>query len=99
MRAGKGAHAENAPFDVHLRRRNVTLHVPADRSILDVLAANGVKVRTVCKDGFCGTCTTRYVAGNVDHRDGVLDEEGRKSMIQVCVSRAVPGGEPLVLDL
>jgi vanillate O-demethylase ferredoxin subunit len=99
VRAGKGAHAENAPFDVHLRRRNVTLHVPADRSILDVLAANGVKVRTVCKDGFCGTCTTRYVAGNVDHRDGVLDEEGRKSTIQVCVSRAVPGGEPLVLDL
>jgi vanillate O-demethylase ferredoxin subunit len=97
-RADTGAAAENRAFDVHLRRRNVTLHVPADRSILDVLAANDVRVRTVCRDGFCGTCTTRYVAGNVEHRDGVLDEEGRKSMIQVCVSRALPG-EMLVLDL
>jgi hypothetical protein len=38
------------------------------------------------------------VAGNVEHRDGVLDEEGRKSLIQVCVSRALPG-DTLVLDL
>ena len=98
VRADKGANAENKPFDVHLKRRNMTLHIPADRSILDVLAANDIKVRTVCNDGFCGTCTTRYLAGNVEHRDGVLDEEGRKSMIQVCVSRAVPG-ETLVLDL
>jgi vanillate O-demethylase ferredoxin subunit len=98
VRADKGADAENKPFEVHLKRRNMTLHVPAERSILDVLAANGIKVRTVCNDGFCGTCTTRYLAGNVDHRDGVLDEDGRKSMIQVCVSRALPG-DTLVLDL
>jgi ferredoxin-NADP reductase len=98
VRADVGAAAENRPFDVHLRRRDVTLHVPADRSILDVLAANGVRVRTVCRDGFCGTCTTRYLAGNVEHRDGVLDEEGRRSLIQVCVSRALPG-DMLVLDL
>jgi len=98
VRADAGAAAENRPFDVHLKRRNLTLHVPAERSILDVLAENGVRVRTVCNDGFCGTCTTRYVAGNVEHRDGVLDEEGRKSMIQVCVSRALPG-DMLVLDL
>jgi ferredoxin-NADP reductase len=97
-RAGAGASAENKPFDVHLKRRNMTLHIPSDRSILDVLTANGIKVRTVCNDGFCGTCTTRYVGGNVEHRDGVLDEEGRKSMIQVCVSRAQPG-DMLVLDL
>jgi vanillate monooxygenase ferredoxin subunit len=98
VRADAGAAAENRPFDVHLKRRNLTLHVPAERSILDVLTENGVRVRTVCNDGFCGTCTTRYVAGNVEHRDGVLDEEGRKSMIQVCVSRAMPG-DMLVLDL
>jgi vanillate O-demethylase ferredoxin subunit len=98
VRAGTGANAENGPFDVHLKRRNVTYHIPADKSILDVLTADGIKIRTVCNDGFCGTCTTRYVAGNVEHRDGVLDEEGRKNLIQVCVSRALPG-DMLVLDL
>jgi len=95
---GDGAPLENRPFEVHLKRRNVTLHVPADRSILDVLGEAGVRVRTVCRDGFCGTCTTRYVGGAVEHRDGVLDDDSRKEFIQVCVSRALPG-DTLVLDL
>jgi ferredoxin-NADP reductase len=94
-----GTAQENKPFDVHLRKRNLTLHVTAERSILDVLTANGVKVRTVCNDGFCGTCTTRYVSGAVDHRDGVLDDTERASVLQVCVSRAQPGTDLLVLDL
>jgi ferredoxin-NADP reductase len=89
---------ENKPFDIHLKRRNVTLHVPADKSILEVLAANDFGVRAICRDGYCGTCTTRYVAGKVEHRDGVLDEGDKKNMLQVCVSRALPG-ERLVLDL
>jgi len=97
--AAGGAAQENRPFDVHLRRRNLTLHVPAERSILDVLTANGVRVRTVCNDGFCGTCTTRYVSGAVDHRDGVLGEAERGNLLQVCVSRAQAGSDLLVLDL
>jgi len=89
---------ENKPFEVHLKRRNVTLHVPADRSLLDVLIANDYGVRAICKDGYCGTCTTRYLAGKVEHRDAVLDEGDRQTFMQVCVSRAMPG-ERLVLDL
>lgn len=89
---------ENEPFEIRLRRRNLSLHVPADRTILEVLESNGIAVKTVCRDGFCGTCTTGYVTGTVDHRDGVLDEDERTHLIQVCVSRARPG-EPLVLDL
>jgi ferredoxin-NADP reductase len=99
LHAAGGAAQENRPFDVHLRRRNVTLHIPADKSILDVLTANGVRVRTVCNDGFCGTCTTRYVSGAVDHRDGVLGEDERAGLLQVCVSRAQAGSDVLVLDL
>jgi ferredoxin-NADP reductase len=90
--------SENRPFDVHLKRRNLTLHVPADRSILEVLAENDVRVRSICRDGYCEACTTRYVAGKVEHRDSVLDEDDRKTFLQVCVSRALPG-ERLVLDL
>lgn len=88
----------NQPFDVHLKRRNVTLHVPADRTILEVLTANEIRVRSICRDGYCEACSTRYVSGKVDHRDSVLDEEDRKTLLQVCVSRAMPG-ENLVLDL
>jgi hypothetical protein len=38
------------------------------------------------------------VGGQVEHRDGVLDDDGRKNLMQVCVSRALPG-DTLVLDL
>jgi ferredoxin len=58
----------------------------------------GVGVTAVCREGFCGTCTTRYVAGSVEHRDGVLDDEERRSTLQVCVSRG-RAGDTLVLDL
>jgi len=76
----------------------MTLHVPADRSILEVLADNNVRVRSICRDGYCEACSTRYISGKVEHRDSVLDDEDKKSILQVCVSRAMPG-EPLVLDL
>jgi ferredoxin-NADP reductase len=89
---------ENKPFDVHLKRRNMTFHVPADRTILEVLAENDVRVRSVCREGYCEVCTTRYVSGNVEHRDSVLDPEDRKTMMQICVSRAFPD-QTLVLDL
>jgi ferredoxin-NADP reductase len=90
--------SENKPFEVHLKRRNVTLHVPPDRTILEVLTENEVRVRSICRDGYCEACTTRYVGGKVEHRDSVLDEDDRKMFLQVCVSRGVPG-ELLVLDL
>ena len=36
--------------------------------------------------------------GDVDHRDEVLDDLERESKLQVCVSRALPGGK-IILDL
>jgi ferredoxin-NADP reductase len=89
---------EDRPFDVHLRRRRMDLSVPAGRSLLEALLEAGVGVTAVCHEGFCGTCTTRYVAGSVDHRDGVLDDDERKTSLQVCVSRG-RAGDTLVLDL
>ena len=62
------------------------------------VAENDVRVRSICRDGYCEACSTRYVSGKVDHRDSVLDENDRKTILQVCVSRAMPG-EKLVLDL
>jgi ferredoxin len=74
------------------------LKVPADKTILDVLKAEGVKIKTLCRDGVCGTCTVKLVSGKADHRDDYLREDERETAIQVCVSRAMPG-ETLVLDL
>jgi ferredoxin-NADP reductase len=86
------------PFDVVLKKTGKTFTVPADKTILAVLKAEGIKVKTLCQAGRCGTCRVTYLSGKVDHRDDVLDDDERETVLQVCVSRAMPG-ETLVLDL
>lgn len=90
--------SNDQPFEIVLKRTNRTLTVPADKSILQVLRAEGVKVKTLCTRGTCGTCRVGLISGKADHRDEVLDDDEREDFLQVCVSRAMPG-ETLVLDL
>ncbi|HLH89621.1 MAG TPA: PDR/VanB family oxidoreductase [Xanthobacteraceae bacterium] len=100
----RGSEADIAPrssdrsFEIVLKRAGKTLTVAADKSILETLASAGIKVKTLCKEGVCGTCRVGLVRGRADHRDEVLTDEERERNIQVCVSRALPG-ETLVLDL
>jgi vanillate O-demethylase ferredoxin subunit len=89
----------NQPFDVVLARRGRTLHVPADRQILDVLQANEILVPFSCSQGVCGSCITPVLSGEVEHRDAVLpaEERSRHTCMALCVSRAK--GDRVVLDL
>lgn len=89
----------NRPFDVICRSTGLRLHVPADKSVLQVLRQAGIKVESSCRDGICGTCETRVLAGTPDHRDSVLSPEEREEgdYMMVCVSRAV--GDVLELDI
>ena len=89
--------AENLPFAVRLARSGRTIEVSADQSLLDTLRAAGVKVASSCESGTCGTCKTRLLSGEADHRDLVLAPYERAGHIMVCVSRAKCG--TLVLDL
>lgn len=93
------AQAAARPFSVVLARSGRTLDVPADRSIADVLDEAGVFVPTSCREGICGSCETRVLEGAVDHRDGLLSEQERRSgqTMMVCVSRAC--GTSVTLDL
>jgi vanillate O-demethylase ferredoxin subunit len=85
------------PFDVELAKSGKCFTVAPGQSIVDVLSANGVNVDVSCKEGYCGTCMTRYLAGKPVHRDSVLDEEDREEFVMVCCSRAK--SKSLVLDL
>lgn len=96
--AATAPRSSDQAFDVILQRSGRTITIPADRKILDVLKAEGYKIKTLCTDGVCGTCKVKLLAGIADHRDEVLTDEERESFIQVCVSRAMPG-QTLVLDL
>jgi len=88
------------PFTVVAERSGITAVVPPGRSIAQVLTEQGVAVQVSCEQGVCGTCVTRVLAGEVDHRDLFLSEAERasNSRITVCCSRAGAGGT-LVLDI
>ena len=89
--------AEDQPFRVQLAKTGGDYEVRAGETIAEVLQRHGVPVRTSCELGYCGTCLTPYVAGEPDHRDQVLEENGRQRYVLICCSRAKT--PVLVLDL
>jgi tetrachlorobenzoquinone reductase len=68
-------------------------------SILRTLLDAGLDIPFSCQEGICGTCETRVVRGQPDHRDYLLsdqEKEAGKTML-LCVSRSHT--PELVLDL
>ena len=91
--------AHNEAFSIDLARSGRRITVAPQDSVLDVLARNGVNVVSSCQQGTCGTCEVPVLAGEVDHRDALLDDDERTAhdCMFVCVSRAL--NSHLVLDL
>ncbi len=87
------------PFDVELARSGRVLHIPPDRTVTDILAENGVKVVTSCRQGLCGSCATPVLEGEPEHHDRFLTDAERASgaVFTPCCSRARTA--KLVLDL
>jgi phthalate 4,5-dioxygenase reductase subunit len=77
------------PFKVRMARSGATIEVPVGTTILEAIRAAGYDAPSSCESGSCGTCRTRLVAGEVDHRDLVLAEHEKHSNIMICVSRAM----------
>lgn len=80
--------ADDRAFSVRLARSGEVVEVPANMSILEALRARGHQVPSSCESGTCGTCRTRLLGGEADHRDLVLSDAERPDNIMVCVSRA-----------
>lgn len=86
-------------FEVRLARSGLTLQVPAERSVAQVLDDAGVCIPLACEQGICGTCLTRVLDGEPEHRDSFLTdaERARNDQFTPCCSRA--RSACLVLDL
>lgn len=97
---GTSAHenvAGEKAFTVRLARSGGCVNVAPGETILDALRANGIDTPSSCEAGTCGSCRTRLLSGEADHRDFVLDDDEQASDIMICVSRAC--SDELVLDL
>lgn len=97
--SAKSEAALEGGFEVELVRSGLVLNVPAGKSILDVVMSAGVNVPTSCREGICGSCETRIIQGEADHRDAVLtpEEQQENTTMMICCSGAK--SSRLVLDL
>ena len=80
--------ADDKPFNVRLAQSGEVIEVPVGTTIMEAMRARGHEVPSSCESGTCGTCRTKLVSGEADHRDLVLTEHERGSQIMICVSRA-----------
>jgi vanillate O-demethylase ferredoxin subunit len=89
----------DAAFEVQLASSGRIVAVPKGRTVVDALAEAGVVVPTSCEQGVCGTCLTRVLGGECDHRDVFLtpEEQAAHDQFLPCCSRA--RSPRLVLDL
>lgn len=90
---------DDASFEVKLARSGKVVVVPPDRTVTQALADAGIEIPISCEQGICGTCLTRVLDGEPDHRDLYLsaDEQARNDQFTPCCSRAK--SRMLVLDL
>ena len=86
-------------FDVRIASTGKVYRIAPDVSVVEALRCEGIDILTSCEQGVCGTCLTRVLEGDVDHRDMYLTDEEKTSNEQFmpCCSRA--RSQLLVLDL
>lgn len=97
--APASAVAADSAFEVVCAGSGTTVRVETGVSILDALDTAGVDVPSSCREGICGSCETKVLDGEPDHRDQVLtaEEQAQGQTMMLCVSRC--RGSRLVLDL
>lgn len=78
------------PFELELAETGEVLHVPPDKTALEVVHEVLPDHPYSCLAGQCGSCEVAVLAGEVDWRDEVLsdDEHEASSAMMLCVSRA-----------
>lgn len=86
-------------FEIQLASNGDVLQVPEGVSVVEVLRGIGVDIPVSCEQGICGTCLTRVLEGEPDHRDLFLteDEQAANDQFTPCCSRSKSAR--LVLDI
>ena len=90
----KKAHAETVAREegmvVEFGRSGKTCTVPDGRTLLEAAEEHGVGIPSSCRQGQCGTCKTRLLAGNVrmDTEEGLDPYWKAQGFVLTCVGHA-----------
>lgn len=90
---------DDEDFEVKIASSGATFSVPKNKTVYEVLEENDIDILVSCEQGVCGTCLTRVLEGEPDHRDVFMDDDEHAANDQFtpCCSRAK--SKLLVLDL
>ncbi|HSX88897.1 MAG TPA: PDR/VanB family oxidoreductase [Pseudomonas sp.] len=90
---------EDGAFQIQIGHGGAIHTVPTGSNVIEVLNEHGIEIPVSCEQGVCGTCVTRVLEGQPDHRDSYLTEQERSAndCFLPCCSRAL--SPLLVLDL
>jgi vanillate O-demethylase ferredoxin subunit len=90
---------DDESFQVKLASSGRIVVIAKNKSVTDALRDAGVEIPTSCEQGVCGTCLTRVLEGEPDHKDLYLsrDEQAANDQFTPCCSRSKSA--MLVLDL
>ncbi|WP_157268960.1 PDR/VanB family oxidoreductase [Azohydromonas aeria] len=91
--------ADDGSFEVQLASSGRVISIAPDKTVTQALSEAGVEIMVSCEQGVCGTCLTRVLQGEVDHRDAYLtpEEQAANDQFTPCCSRSK--SPRLVLDL
>lgn len=86
-------------FEVRIASSGKTIPVRSNETVIAALSAHGIEIPYSCEQGVCGTCLTRVLQGEPEHRDHFLTEQERRLNDQFlpCCSRSK--SKLLVIDL
>lgn len=87
--------AGDSPFLLRIASTGESIEVAADETATAALARHGIEIPVSCEQGICGTCITRVIEGEPDHRD-MLMIEGDAEFTPCCSRSHSP---ILVIDL
>lgn len=85
----------DSPFVLRIASTGESIEVAADETAAAALARHGIEIAVSCEQGICGTCITRVIEGEPDHRD-MLMIEGDAEFTPCCSRSHSP---MLVIDL
>lgn len=91
--------ANEEGFAVQVASTGRIISVGRDETVIQALLNAGIRVPVSCEQGICGTCLTRVLEGEPDHRDLFLTlaEQARNNQFTPCCSRSK--SPLLILDL
>nr|AAS20422.1 2,3,5,6-tetrachlorobenzoquinone reductase [Sphingobium sp. UG30] len=97
-----GAAPSSAPADdvfTVLARSGQEFTVEPGMTILETLLQNGISHNYSCTQGVCGTCESKVLEGEPDHRDWVLSDEKKASNSTMLICCSLSKSPRLVLDI